>query len=296
MKQIFLMILTVCCLMITTAAQAQNFRKQDVSKHELSIYGLVGYSPLSYTLSKEGAKSGGIGGGAGLGYTFNINPSLGIVTGVEMATYTSEASFDNIPDEYNTGTGNDLFRFSYSLNNYRETQNLTLFSIPVMAQYSLPLGSGSTKFYVSGGLKLGFPVKAEADITPGTATVSGYLAYEHVEYEDLPQHGFGSNISLPKTKKDIDLGFSTALVLETGVHFALTGKTGLYTGVYFSYGLNSIQQVNDKHLLEYEIEHLSDFYEVNERPFLYHSLLNTGFADKVSLMSVGLKLRISFKL
>jgi hypothetical protein len=72
MKQIFLTVLTVCCLMITTAAEAQNFRKQDVPKHELSIYGLVGYSPLSYTLSHEGAKSGGIGGGAGLGYTFNI--------------------------------------------------------------------------------------------------------------------------------------------------------------------------------------------------------------------------------
>ena len=158
MRQIFLTVLTVCCLMITTAAQAQNFRKQDVPKHELSIYGLVGYSPLLYTLSQEGAKSGGIGGGAGLGYTFNINPSLGLVVGVEMSTYSSEASYSSIPDTYKTGTGDNELKFSYSLNNYKETQNVTLFSIPIMAQYSLPVNSGGTiRFYASGGFKLGFP-------------------------------------------------------------------------------------------------------------------------------------------
>jgi hypothetical protein len=269
-------------------ATAQDAQNQDIKKHELSIYGLGGYSPIGYTLAGNGSKSSSIGGGAGLGYTFNISPSLGIVTGVEMATYSAEASFDNIADEYSDGTGINLLQFSYSLKNYKEKQSVTLFSIPVMAQYSLPLGGGATRFYASGGFKLGFPVSAQADITPGTATTLGYYDHEKVTYVNLTQHGFVSNATLPAVKKDIDLGFSAALSLETGIRFALTGKIGLYTGLYFDYGLNSIQKVNDRHVLEYDSS--------NEATFKYNSVLNTGLTDKVNLISVGLKVRIGLGL
>jgi hypothetical protein len=299
MKQIFLSFLTVCSLMmmmITTAAKAQEAQRTDLLKHELSVYGTGGYSPLSLALTVDGTTSSGIGGGAGASYTYNFNPSLGIVVGVEMSTYNSEVSVGRISGEYEEGTGNEMFRFSYTLNSYRETQNITVFSIPVMAQYSLPLGGGSTRFYASGGLKLGFPVSAEAEISPGTATTSGYLSHEMVRYENLREHGFGTDIKLPDSKKDIDVNFSASLALETGIRFTLTDKIGLYTGVYFDYGLNSIQKVNDKHPLEYDAKHLSEYDAKNESPFIYHSLLNTSLTDKVKLMSVGLKLRIGFKL
>lgn len=279
-------------MFLITKATAQGGQK-----HELSIYGLGGFSPLSYTLSDNGVKSGSIGVGAGLGYTLNINPSLGIITGLEMATYSAKASFDNVSEEYEGGTGKDLLRFSYTLKNCKETQNLILFSIPVMAQYSLSLGgSGSTRFYFSGGFKLGLPVSAKADISPGSANTNGYFADENVNYKILPEHGFASNIPLSDTKKDIDFGFSATLALETGLRFNLTDKIGLYTGVYFDYGLNNIQKVNDKHPLEYDLNHLSEYDVVNERPFLYNSVLNSGFTNKINLLSIGLKVRIGFKL
>jgi hypothetical protein len=267
----------------------QDDPKQDIKRHELSIYGLGGYSSIGYTLDKNGSKSSSMGGGAGLGYTFNISPSTGIVVGVEMMTYSSEASFDNIDGEYNDGTGINSLLFSYSLNSYKETQNVTLFSIPVMAQYSLPLGGGSTRFYASGGFKLGFPISAEADITiPGTVTTTGYYDHERVVYVNIPQHGFVSNANLPDVKKDIDLGVSVALALETGFRFTLTDRLNLYTGIYFDYGLNSIQKVNDRHLLEYDAS--------NESSFKHNSVLNTALVDKVNLLSAGLKVRIGFKL
>jgi hypothetical protein len=271
-----------------TTATAQEEQKQDVPKHELSVYGMGGYSPLSYTLAGNGVNSGSTGGGAGLGYTLNISPSLGIALGVEMAVYGSEASFDNVQGTYTEGRDANPFDFSYSLKNYKETQSVTLFSIPVMAQYSLPLGSGSTKFYASGGLKLGFPISAKADLTSGVATTSIYGKYEDIEYVNMKQHGLVTNESLPSASKDIDLGFSVALALEAGARFSLTDRIGLYTGVYFDYGLNSIQKVNDKHLLEYD--------QSNEATFKRHSVLNTGFTDKVNLMSIGLKVRVSFGL
>jgi hypothetical protein len=270
--------------MIMTTATAQ----QNVQKHELSIYGLGGYSPIGYTLDTNGSKKSVTGGGAGLGYTININPSLGIVTGIEMSTYGAEISFENIQGDYSEGTNTDLFQFSYSLKNYKETQSITMFSVPIMAQYSLPLGKGSTKFYASGGFKLGFPIVAKTDITPGTVTTSGYYAHEEITYANLPQHGFVSNVEFPTVKKDLELGFSAALALETGIRFTLSDKIFLYTGVYFDYGLNNIQKINDKHLLEYDAS--------NETTYKYNSILNTNSIDKINLLSAGLKLRISFAL
>jgi hypothetical protein len=285
-------ILTVSCIFIITTATAQKGQMQDASsKHELSVYSMGGYSPMSYTLVNNGSTSSAIGGGAGVGYTFNISPSLGIVTGVEMATYSTEAKFDNVSDKYDGGTGNNRFELSYYLKNYKETQNVKLFSVPVMAQYNIPLGNSTVRFYASGGFKLGFPVSATADITPGTATTESYFLYEKVAYKELSQHGLVKDKALPEVGKDIDLGFSVALALEAGVRFLLTEKIDLYTGLYFDNSLNNVQKTNDRHLLEYEYSP-----KVNESRLNFNSVLNTGFTDKVNLMSIGLKLRIGFKL
>jgi hypothetical protein len=283
--------------MTTATAQKQQ-------KHELSIYALGGYSSLNYTLNTNGSKSSGDGIGFGLNYTYNITPSFStsiplfsIVTGIEILTYSAEASLNNVMEDYTVEEEEiDLFQFSYLLPSYRETQDLTIFSIPVMAQYSMPVGSGSMRFYASGGFKIGFPLSAKTDIMPGTADTEGYVAYENITYVILPTHGFDSNISLPDINRDIDLGFSATLALETGVRFNLGDKIGLYTGVYFDYGLNNIQKINDKHPLEYDMNHLSESAATNEKPFLYHSVLNTGFVNKVNLMSIGLKVKIGVKL
>jgi hypothetical protein len=277
---------------MTTATMAQdvqnNEQQRRETQHELSIYGLGGYSPVVYTLDKNGSVSGVLGGGAGLGYTFNINSSLGIVTGVEMATYGAEASFDNISDKYKEETVDRPYEFSYSLKNYKEKQSVTVFSIPVMAQYGLPLGGGSTRFYAAGGFKFGFPMSVKADITPGTATTSMHGIPEDVPYDDMPHHGLVTDKVLPSTKKEPELGFSAALALEAGVGFALTDKINLYTGAYFNYGLNNILKTDDRHLLEYN--------SADETTFIHNSVLDTGLTNKANLLSIGLKLRIGFKL
>jgi hypothetical protein len=291
MRNIFL---TVCCLTVFTAATAQyNRRYGQESKHELSIYGLGGYSPVSLALDSRGSKSGSMGGGAGLGYTFNINSSIGIVTGIEMAMHGAEISFGNIPDEYVEGTGEGELHFMYSLSGYKEKQSITVFSIPVMAQYSLPLGGGSTKFYASGGFKIGFPLSGKAEITPGTATASGHYSYEDETYEDLPQHGMVTDLVLRNVKQDLKPGFSASLALEAGARFSLTDRISLYTGVYFDYGLNSIQKTDSRHLLEYDSNpELTSYESILKR----NSVLETGLVSRANLLSAGLKVRIGFKL
>jgi hypothetical protein len=278
-------------MMAATAQDVQNNRQRE-SKHELSIYGLGGYSSIVYTLDRNGSVSGGAGGGAGLGYTFNINSSFGIVAGVEMMTFGAEASFDEIQGEYTEETSIRPYEFSYTMSNYKEKQSVTMFSIPVMAKYGLPLGGGSTRFYAAGGFKFGFPLSAKTDIAPGTTTTSIYGVVEQVRYEnaDMPHNGLVRNAVLPNTKKDLELGFSATLSLEAGLSFTLTDKINLYTGAYFDYGLNSIQKTDNRRLLE-----LEDHYDQPSK-FIYNSVLDTGLTEKANLMSVGLKLRIGFKL
>jgi hypothetical protein len=57
--------------------------------------------------------------------------------------------------------------------------------------------------------------------------------------------------------------------------------------VYFDYGLNSIRKTKGRHLLEYD--------QFNET-LIHNSILDTGLLSRANLLSVGLKLRIGFRL
>jgi hypothetical protein len=255
-------------------------------KHELSIYGIGGISSLNYKISDDGTKSVGAGG-AGLGYTFNISPSFGMVTGIETAMYGSKVSLDNLSGEYSEGTGLSLFRLSYSLEGYEETQKIWMFSVPVMMQYTL--GSGSVKkSYFACGVKLGFPISARAGIKPGTATTAGYFAHEDITYSDNPQLGFVTNAALPDAEQDIEFGYSASATVEFGRRFNIGGSTGLCISLFADYGLNDIRKTKDKSLLEYDSS--------NPSQFIHNSVLNTALVDKVNLISAGVKIKISFGL
>jgi hypothetical protein len=280
--------------MTVNMSEAQRRRsyysRNESSVHELSVYGLGGLSSLNYKLSGEGTKSNGIGGGAGLGYTFNINESWGIVTGAEVGMYASKVAYDNLSGEYEYGIAGDEnhFIFHYSMNDYKEQQKAILLSVPVMAQFKIPVG-GSAHFYLSGGFKLGLPVSAEATINPGRVTTSGEFSYEQVEYgKDAEEYGFVNNMPFAETKSKIDLGFSAALALETGVRFSLNDNIALYAGAFLDYGLNDIRSAKDKHIIDYQI--------TTSSVFANNSVLNSSLTDKANIFSAGLKIRISFGL
>lgn len=270
MKYIKRTFLSVCCLLTVNIMAAQ-----------FSVYASTGLSGLKYRV-EGGTQSAGIGYGGGAGYSFKIR-SVGTSAwkagvAVEVATYGNRATFGTLSERYEQGTGKDRVRFSYSLSGYEEKQNVTALSIPVTLQYQ----TGSRIcFRIAGGVKFGLPVSARANINPGTATASGEYSHENQTYVNLPQHGFPDGIKLAKTKDDIDLGYSTALTVETGL---LVKK--FYAGLYLDYGLNSMQKTTDRHPLEYKESEFSMFE--------HNSILNTGLVNKINLFSTGLKIGILF--
>jgi hypothetical protein len=253
-------------------------------RHEISLYGGGGMSALNYSLDLRGSKTdgaGGISGHLGLAYTWNINDYFGVVTGVELSSFGAKSSYDAI-------SGNRMYGecdFYYSINSYVEEQGITFISVPVMFQYSVFL-SENKKFYLAGGLKLGFPVNARATLFPGAIKTQGKYDYGSEVYDDVPEKGFYPELKPGNISVDIDNSISFAASLETGVRFLLTDKILLYTGAYLDLGLNNIRTSKDKDIIAYQ--------ELTPAILKYASILNTAHVDKVKTFGAGLRVRVSF--
>jgi hypothetical protein len=268
MKFIKHIFLSACCLMMVNITSAQ-----------FSIYGSAGLSGLKYKV--EGSiQNTEIGYGAGIGYSFKIVSTVRSAwkagLALELATYGNKALFSSLSEKYTQGTDKNKFLFAYSLSDYEEKQFVTMLSIPVTLQYQV---GGIIRFCLSGGIKFGLPISAQATINPGTLEASGEYEYEGQTYTNLPQHGFPNGMKLPEAKHNIDLGFSTAATVETGL---LVRK--FYIGLYLDYGFNNMQKNTDKHLLEYK--------ETNTSMFAHNSILNTNMVNKINLFCAGLKMKI----
>jgi hypothetical protein len=275
----------------TVAATAQQTVKPDTllngdkkespqHVHEISAYAGCGVSKLSYSLREDGRVSGDYGFELGVGYTFNISESVGLTTGLEMTNYGSQANYTEVSGRYDAIDDLDKpVDFRFVARDYREQQSLYLLSIPVKVQFRTPIVP-RIDFFAAGGFKVGIPLSASAEISQ-TLTTSGYYDYYHTTFTDLPEHNYYTNLEINGSESKPDFGFTMLMSLEAGARFTLSDKTGLYLGAYFDYGLTDLRKTSNKHLVEYN------------RKLTYESVLNTALADKVSLMNVGVKVRIS---
>jgi hypothetical protein len=262
----------------------------DEPRHEISLLGGGGISALNYSLNMSGSKTdgtGGISGFAGIAYTWNINNSIGVVTGLDVMSYGAKTTYDAISVDKDFS----WFTFSYKIDNYVEEHSVTYLSIPVMFQYSVPL-SGSKKFYMSGGFKVGFPIQSKATMFPGNINTWGsphdVLGHDYVtdDNTNLSKYGFVRNETPGSITGDIDVTALLAVSLETGARFFLTKNILLYTSVYLDYGLNNIRKSRDNNLINYQ--------ELTPAVLRYASVLNTQHVNKVKTLGAGLKVKVSF--
>jgi hypothetical protein len=257
-------------------------------RYEIAIYGSIGMSALGYSLDKDGRRSSAgnnISDIIGTAFTWNISEHIGIVTGIERTKYGAKAAYNGISGEKIHGTDIHRFKFQYLMTGYVEEHYITLLSIPVMVQYSVPL-THSIKYYLSGGFKLGLPTKNKAVILSNTLNTSGYYYFENQTYTSLPQYGFVSESSPKSTETDIDVNALLTASVETGTRFSIFNNTLLYTGIYFDYGLNDIRATKDRQIIEYQ--------KFNPPILKYGSILNTTNVDKMKIWNAGVKLQLSF--
>ena len=278
--------MAVIMLLICTTINAQDVQTgaaQGSEKHEYSLYGTVGMSFLNYNLYNNGLTNDSYSSMLGAGYSFNFNSLLALTTGLEYSNWKGEASYKILNDQYFIPDYRidpaARINYEYSIANYREKQSLTMLVIPVMLRLKTALDK-SASLYIAGGLKLGIPVSAKADIAGNLISSSGHYEYEDVRYTRLPQHNFFSGRDIQSHTSEIKMHMAAMLALDAGMRFAIK-RALIYTGLYFDYSLNDLKKSNDKYPLQF-----------NESSVGSESLLNSPHANKLKTMSVGIKMGI----
>lgn len=285
MKNIIVLILA---LATTILASAQD-------KQEVSVYLGGGLSSLKYDLGESGDVSSQFGPLLGIGYTYKVNSTWGIVSGLEMAVYKSEASSQGLKGQYMTqdNYGND-FEWRLTLHDFKETQTGTYLNIPIMVQFA-PESSG--KFYANFGLKVGIPLSGKYEAEYTKLVASGYYPATDAEYTDINFRGFGE-FEGSSSKGDVDFGVAFILAAECGLKWKLSNSMNLYTGGYIDYGLNNLVKEGDSNrIISYE--------KNNPTNVDYNSLMYSKrtegedtkpFIDKVVPFAFGLKVKLGFSL
>jgi hypothetical protein len=284
-----------------------------VAQHELSVYGFGGVSNLRYVPAAFIDKSLGLGGGAGVGYTYFLGKRWGIVTGAEVAIFsaTAKAGTINGTQEISDPTAGSIpdYTFEYQYIDYKEKQRAIYLQVPLMLSFTaiknkdrcgcehldkykkwdksrgLDIDKAERRnkaFYIAAGVKLGFAHTGSANATAARLSTRGTFA-GYAPMEDMDEYGF-SHIEPYTVKSDITLGFNLALALEMGIKFALNAKINLYTGLYLDYGLLDVAP-NKAVFLQ---------YSKDGRAVISNSLLSSDYVDKVNLLSAGVKVRIGF--
>ncbi|MCL2097952.1 MAG: outer membrane beta-barrel protein [Bacteroidales bacterium] len=252
------------------------------AQHELSINASGGYYPLSFSLSNNGATSGNIGGGAGIGYYYNISKTFSLGAGLDLSFYGASVKYSQLNDTY-TGYDNYEradFEFTANLTNFKEDISLLLLEVPLTARYSLPLGATNSLRFI-GGFKLGLPMSAHYTASADNLKTEGRYEYEGQTYQDIP--GIFESERMGKHSGSWDAKMSMQLTAEVAYRFAIGEKFGLSVGVYFNYGLNDLKGKNDAHPIA--------FNPAGNALYTSNGVLDSNLASSVKPMAFGLRLR-----
>lgn len=261
------------------AVEEQSSSKK--SEFSVSVGGLI--SSLAYDL-KGGNKVNKLGGGFGLRYAYQLNTNWSIGVGVDYQPFASAAILRELIGSYmTTDSENEEFEFRYTANKYREEQSASFVTIPLTIQHET---SGSARFYIAGGVKIGLPIKAQFQSSASSLKTSGYYAQYDGELFGPNFAGFGDFGEVKSAKKDLDLKMAYILTLETGVKQLLSNGNSFYVGIYVDYGLND--------LYEGEITPGTPVVSYSKNApsvFAYNNLFEAEEASDLKVFAFGLKIR-----
>ncbi len=265
----------VCCVAIITQARAQG----------LTIELDGGLQGTQYPLL-NGQNKLLPAGSLGLLYTFELGRNWGLITGITGGAYRTQATLPNGTtfSNYQVDDEGSAFHYSMKTQGYKETQQFLAAGVPLLLQFHTA-GAG-TQWYFNGGGKVLFPSSDNAAISAQQMNLSGYYPDYNVTLSNLPQHGFGT-ITNWKASTTAVLKPAAALVAATGLSFALSRSTRLYTGLYAEYGLTNLKSGSDS-------MPLVTYSPTGITAIKASGVLNMQNAGKMKALSFGLQVRISF--
>lgn len=218
----------------------------DLSRSEISAYGTFGISTINYR-SDFATPSMGLGGEAGLGYTFRWDKNWGLTTGLGMACYQAKATIDRLQTDILASKDvipntNDTYYTVWQTQQtqYSERQHALTLNIPIAVRFET---DGRHVFYASLGAKLAIPLSAKysnqtqwsnqtLSYAPGSSTP--VVANDQNDY-------WGTGSYQTQSQGALRFNVSVLGTVEAGMRWRLSPQTSLYTGFYFDYGLTSLK-------------------------------------------------------
>lgn len=281
-------IITVFCLLSAIVLRSQD-------RHEILVSASGGLSTINYS-SSIGEFKNKMGSTIGIGYNYRITNSWSIGTGLEMLFASSEYSVGNLSDSYAANDGEDDFIFHATVKEYNESQRVSYLNVPFVVMFQRPI-AGKNSFFASVGFKLGTPIAQQAVVNASFTNYGYYPKWENPIKDDPYFMGFGDFETVDK-KGNIELNILYSLSVEGGMKWVLGDNLNLYSGVYCDYGLNNIQKVSDKRLIQYNNIEPSDYIHnsVMNAYFTSNENHSQQFVDMARVISVGLKLRLGLQL
>jgi len=288
----------------------------------LSVSGSLGSSAFHYklnSLNEKGSRSGSLGYGIDLRYSYFFHSHWGVTTGFGFSSYATTGKLNgslNADSYYNLGmlTDNDWqpapkdYELRARVTNLKEKQTSYFIEIPLMASYQTYFGE-EARWGMYGGLgaKLQIPVSTKFKIKDGAKSelnVSG-------KYDGIPtdmgapgnppvaQHGYGT-ITDPNSSLSWDdkakLKMGIAATAELGFMFSLGESSDLMIGGYMDYGLNDLKKNGKQGLFTApSVYHPTADNQVGNG-IKYNGMLNSDVTGKIRLISFGGKITLRFKL
>jgi len=263
----YISIIALCLLVL-----AGNAQDKKVAFEVGAGYGLSGLSGKV----ENGSITPGMGYQLSLNGKYFFTKNIGLGIGAGYAAYSSKAELTtysaniaSVDDE------NESFEYRIAASGINEEQKLSALEIPIFLAYRKNL-SEKLGLNASLGIKLSLPLSATYQCTKGSIETKGYYDAYNVVLYGMPNHGF-EKIDQISYSGDLNTTMAYSLFANAGVTIP-AGKMGINIGVWGSYGLNSVLAPEINQLMVY--------------PGKYQSV--TSISDKVSLVSGGIKIGLSF--
>jgi len=289
----------------------------------LTVSGSIGSSSMNYklnSLGEKGSRSGGLGYGIDVKYSYFFHSHWGVTTGVGISHYRTTGKLKgNLAEDkfYDLGklTDNDWqpapkdFELRSRITNLEEKQTTYLFEVPLMVSYHTYFKEEGSCWGIYGGLgaKLQFPVSSKFKIKNGGKSefnVSG--KYDGIPVDmgspgnpPVPQHGYGT-ITDPNSTLDWNdktkLKMGVAATAELGVLFSLSKTTDLQVGGYIDYGLTDIKKNGNRGLFTAPSVYHPGADNKIGNSITYNGMLNSNLTGKIRPISFGVKIALKFKI
>ncbi len=227
-----------------------------------------------------------------LKYAHFFGEHFGLGFGVQYSLVRPGASFDDMRIvETQTHFDNNL---RYDLHSrfvgWKEVQTLHFLNVPIQLYWRNALNE-RWSFLLGLGASIDLFLGGKYEATDGSYVSKGKFPSSEVWYYNMPEYGFGQFDSENAETGDVELKkLGVSLIGDLGFNYALSGRWGLYMGLYASYGLTNLIEAEN---------------EINNRPITYarnavdgfsgyNGLVNSDLNTALHLFTVGLKLGLNF--